>query len=895
VAKPTMLYAHKELKMDEEGNIFLLLQGETILTWNESRNEFSTEYNFISLTDSMKVNDFIQQPGTRKYWISTSQGLAIYNRATDRLSYSVFNRENEAAIDAFKDLGITGHFFFDSRNRLWFDTWVSGMPTVSAFNTRSNKFEVLRDSYLDEIRSYYEVHGFFEQSDGTLWIMGLGLLGSLNETTKKFELLQNGSKNNGNINYDAVQELYEDREENVWIATRNSGLYRFNPSHNFFINIGHTNRTTGDIGSGSVLSFMATNRGTLLTGTWGDGIYQYDRSLKLLPLNIQGISEKQNPSVWSMFLSKDKNTIWMGAQPGIGRLNQAANTFSFINPPALMNRTVRQVAEDNQGHLWIGLQSAGLYYWHKNKGSVDFNAGISRFEEIPAQTINRISLDRNGLIWVACSQTGLYAIDPSTHQIKFRFHHEADPKFKLPEPGVSSVLDLDDSLTVITTGTHILTFNKITNTLRDITPNDGISGFVSSLEKDRQGYVWLSTSSALYRINVKRKIFLRFTQEDGVENDSYVLAASYALPDGRLVFGSNSEYVVLDPEHMLSHQLKPEVYITDFNVMNHSLRLDSIRNLDMVRLGSKANSVIIEFSTLRYAIAYPVRYMLEGLDKDWKYADPRTNQAIYTYLPGGTYTFRLQSGNEEGQFGNETLLRLRVTPPFWKSWWFFTGIVLLIAFVLYLLDRERMNRKRAMQEMRADISNNLHGEINTALSNINILSEMARLKAEKDPLKAEEYIEQIHNKSHNMIIAMDDMLWSLDPRNDNMKKTVERMQEYIEALNNRHGAYIDMIIDKNVEQLRLNMKLRHESFLLFKEGIHNLVQTGISICHIHLAQEKQQLVFTMQFDTESSDIQQLNNLFHRHDMEKRIDSMNAEMDVQVHKNSTMVVLKIPLS
>ena len=121
------------------------------------------------------------------------------------------------------------------------------------------------------------------------------------------------------------------------------------------------------------------------------------------------------------------------------------------------------------------------------------------------------------------------------------------------------------------------------------------------------------------------------------------------------------------------------------------------------------------------------------------------------------------------------------------------------------------------------------------------------------------------------------------------------MQEYIEALNNRHGAYIDMIIDKNVEQLRLNMKLRHESFLLFKEGIHNLVQTGISICHIHLAQEKQQLVFTMQFDTESSDIQQLNNLFHRHDMEKRIDSMNAEMDVQVHKNSTMVVLKIPLS
>jgi hypothetical protein len=286
--------------------------------------------------------------------------------------------------------------------------------------------------------------------------------------------------------------------------------------------------------------------------------------------------------------------------------------------------------------------------------------------------------------------------------------------------------------------------------------------------------------------------------------------------------------------------------------------------------------------------------MLEGLDKDWKMADRRNNQAVYSYIPGGTYTLRVQAINEEGEFGEETQLRIRVTPPFWKSWWFFTGVILALAGILYWLDRERMQRKEAIQDMRADISGNLHGEINTALNHINILSEMARLKSTKDPAKSEEYIEQIHTKSHNMIIAMDDMLWSLDPQNDNMQKTVERMREYIEALNNRHGTYIDMIIDRNVEQLKLNMKLRHDAFLLFKEGIHNLVQTGITICHIHIGLEKQQLIFTMQFDTECCDMQKLNNLFLRHDMEKRIESMNADMNVDVHKNNTMVILKVPL-
>jgi signal transduction histidine kinase len=205
-----------------------------------------------------------------------------------------------------------------------------------------------------------------------------------------------------------------------------------------------------------------------------------------------------------------------------------------------------------------------------------------------------------------------------------------------------------------------------------------------------------------------------------------------------------------------------------------------------------------------------------------------------------------------------------------------------------------MKRKQAILKMRGDIAANLHGEINTALNNINILSEMARLKSGKDPGKAEEYIDQIHDKSHNMIIAMDDMLWSLDVENDSMQKTVERMREYIEALNNRHGAFIEMLVEKKVEQLKLNMKLRHEAFLLFKDGIQNLVQAGVTICQIHIDLEKSRLIFTMQFATEHCDMQQLNNLFNRRDMEKRLEAINAELDIQVHKSSSVFVLRVPV-
>lgn len=196
--------------------------------------------------------------------------------------------------------------------------------------------------------------------------------------------------------------------------------------------------------------------------------------------------------------------------------------------------------------------------------------------------------------------------------------------------------------------------------------------------------------------------------------------------------------------------------------------------------------------------------------------------------------------------------------------------------------------------MRTDIADGLHQEVNTALNNINILSEIARLKSEREPQKAKEYLEQIHDKSHNMIIALDDMLWSLDPENDAMEKTVSRIREYADALMQRSGAVIELLIDKKVERMQLNMKLRHEAFLLFKEGLRSLIDAGTKFCIVHLTAERGKLLFTIEFDNEHCNMQKLNNLLQRHDLEERLDALDAKLDVQLHKSRSMFMLQLPL-
>ena len=244
---------------------------------------------------------------------------------------------------------------------------------------------------------------------------------------------------------------------------------------------------------------------------------------------------------------------------------------------------------------------------------------------------------------------------------------------------------------------------------------------------------------------------------------------------------------------------------------------------------------------------------------------------------------------------NITQLKIFVITPFWKSWWFYSLLALGGIIFLYLLDRERMQRKAALQKMRSDIAGNLHKEVNMALNNINILSEMARIKTDIDPEKSKEYIAQIHSKSNDMILAMEDMLWSLSPDNDSMQKTVERMKEYIDELKNSHGVNIEMTVDKKVRSLELNMKLRHEAFLVFKEGIRNLVQAGTKQCEIQIGLSKNNLLFIMQFHTASCDMHQLQDLLNRRDLEKHLQLINASVDVEVHKTKSILVLHIPVN
>ncbi|MFZ9387290.1 MAG: ligand-binding sensor domain-containing protein [Chitinophagaceae bacterium] len=888
--------ALKYLQTDEGGHIFLLFQSQELLTWDPVHNEFSGKNNFIPVPPGSGIVDLVQQPGTRNYWIGVQGGgISLYNHDTRRLSYPGNNSEGNEDIEKLAGLRGAFNFHFDKKGRFWFQVWGPAYPSVYCYEIKEPSKRISRFEFSSVLKTYYETHRFFEQADGTIWVYGLGLFARYLEDKKEFELVYNGFQNERSISYERVTALAEDREKNIWVCTGNNGLYRFNPAEQYFTNVPHTHRVSGAPGHGSVMSFVKTRWGTVLAGTWGDGLYQYDRQFNLIPTNIRGIDNNLGPTTWCLTASADSNTIWIGAQPGIYAIDQTRRSAFFYNPPVLENRTVRQVVEDKSGDLWLGMNNFGVFRWKAGDKVTGREGAITRFDKIPTVMISKILVDRLGYIWICTSSLGLYVIDPRTDSLVYHFSDTARDGFRIPEPGISSILEYSENEMVLTTAHTVHIFDRKKRTLSQIGKTEFIPGSIASMERDERGQLWVSATSGIYRINVQKKIFVRFNRIDGIENDRFTLSASYVLPDGRMLFGSSEQFIVFDPAAIIVTTEKPQPRITEFKVMNKSLLVDSLLRLNSVSLRHNNNSLEIEFSPLVFSSGVMTRYRMEGLEKEWKLAG-KDNQAIYSYLPPGKYVFQMQSLDSEGNMETPVVsLAIRVNPPFWKSWWFFSLLAIAAGALLYWFDRERMQKKEAIERMRNTIAENLHGEVNTALNNINILSEMARLKADKDPEKSKEYLEQIHTKSHNMIIAMDDMLWSLDPGNDSMEKTTERMREYIDALKNRYGVNIDIAVDKKVETLGLNMKLRHEAFLIFKEGIKNLVIMGAANCHVYIRSEKNNLLFTTLFESDHCNMQQLHNLLHRQDLEKRLNMMGASIEVDLHKSHSSITLRVPVN
>jgi signal transduction histidine kinase len=195
---------------------------------------------------------------------------------------------------------------------------------------------------------------------------------------------------------------------------------------------------------------------------------------------------------------------------------------------------------------------------------------------------------------------------------------------------------------------------------------------------DAEGRLWLSTNRGLSRFDPRQGSFRNYDSKDGLQGDQFNVRAYSRGSDGELFFGGTRGFNAFFPEQITDNLVPPLVVITAFDILNQTVRTNLVAN-EHIQLSYRDNLISFEFAALDYNA--PARnqyaYMLEGVDRDWVYAGTR-RYASYANLRGGNYVFRVKASNSDRVWSPEgTTLRISITPPFWRTWWF-VGIIGLV-------------------------------------------------------------------------------------------------------------------------------------------------------------------------------------------------------------------------
>jgi len=141
-----------------------------------------------------------------------------------------------------------------------------------------------------------------------------------------------------------------------------------------------------------------------------------------------------------------------------------------------------------------------------------------------------------------------------------------------------------------------------------------------------------------------------------------------------------------------------------------------------------------------------------------------------------------------------------------------------------LIEQLKANQylQRRVQGIRNKISQDLHDDIGSTLSSISILSDMA-LRSKKEN-KAAELLGEIKENSLSLMDRMDDIVWSINPKNDSLENLLFRIKDFASRLFEAKEINYHIKIGENTTDIRLLMEYRQHIYLIMKEAINNLVK-----------------------------------------------------------------------
>jgi hypothetical protein len=181
--------------------------------------------------------------------------------------------------------------------------------------------------------------------------------------------------------------------------------------------------------------------------------------------------------------------------------------------------------------------------------------------------------------------------------------------------------------------------------------------------------------------------------------------------------------------------------LTDFRTNNQQVQtgenniFQDAAAIKSIELNHNQNAFFFSFKVVHYsnANANKAMYMLENYDKSWR-ASGSNYEAYYYDIPPGKYTLKIKAASSYGVWAEKDIAII-ITPPWWKTWWAYCilGVLILaVAFAVHRFQKQRIirferERNRAKELEQAKEIEKAYHELRTTQSQLIQSEKMASL------------------------------------------------------------------------------------------------------------------------------------------------------------------------
>lgn len=809
-----------------DGRLLVVTDGGGVSLFDASQHVFHSILRGLAedIQFSLKSVRCILLEGDSVLWMGTRDaGLWRYEISTGTIHhYSAGTGVSGPSNNRIKSL-------YQDRNGI---LWVCTENGIEEFNPRKGMFSLHR--FPDSHGNLQPGISISELPDGTFFVNVWTDQGIYDPHARVFRSTKFG----------VINLTYRDRSGMLWLSESGYGVMKYNPflerfhrrNGAFAFELFKEEFTAAEkhlpfhLSSESIdLATVAKEPdGALWFFKKGYGYYRYDRRTDMLNFfpagdSVRGIRFQFLPRT---FVDRD-NTVWITESTILARYNPRRQTFTYFslpsytkNPELLRNKTeyppITTLFKDSLGYLWLGTSGMGLVRFNPNEKAITI---YQRNENAPITLTNNFILTIHpdpsdpSILWLGTDGGGLNRFDTKTETVTHYF------------------------------------------TTTEGLPNNVIYGILS----DKRGRLWMSSNAGLFLFDpVAMKVLNHYDVNDGLQSNEFNRYQFWKDKTGKLYFGGINGWNSFYPEEITPRTYQPPIVLTDLRIFNVSVvypriampLTTSLTKTDRIVLQPDQNMITIEFASLDYAAPKKIqyKYFLEGFDDHWIDASPSSGEffaakspveiartATYTNLDPGEYIFRVKGTNSDGVWNDsERTLTIVVLPPFWKTTWFrvisLVAVFLVIGGTVRAIEMRkikertrRLEQETAIERERLRISKDMHDDIGSRLTQIELLSNLTRRNMD-DAGKVEKSLEEISTTADDIVTSFDEIVWAVNPRYDTVADVMDYLSQYVSSYLGRTGIESHVSLSAPPSTVYVSAETRHNIFMVLKESLNNIVK-----------------------------------------------------------------------